>query len=296
MTAITSRHGTAARRSGASSPSRRRTGSPLVRYPILIIGAAIMVLPFLYMLSTSFKSQTYVLTIPPQFVPHPATVANYHDAWTTDSFGQYFLNSVVVAVVTTVLSLLLSSMMAYAFARFAFPGREILFKLLLLGLMIPAMMLIIPQFLLAKYLGLIDSQPGLVVFYVGASLSLNTFLLRGFFQAIPVELEQAMQVDGAGAWTRYWRLILPLAKPALATATIFTFLGSWDEFVWALTIINTPSKRTLPIAIALFQGQNSTLWGLVFAAATIAIVPVIVVFLLFQRYFVQGLTSGAVKG
>ncbi|MEO6700737.1 MAG: carbohydrate ABC transporter permease [Jatrophihabitantaceae bacterium] len=266
------------------------------RYLVLTVGAAIMVLPFIYMLSTSFKSQTYVLTIPPQFIPHPATVSNYHEAWSTDNFAQYFINSLLVAVATTVLSLLLSSMMAYAFARFAFPGRELLFKLLLLGLMIPAMMLIIPQFILAKYLHLIDSMAGLVVFYVGSSLSLNTFLLRGFFQAIPVELEQAMQVDGAGAITRYWRLILPLAKPALATATIFTFLASWDEFAWALTIINSPGKRTLPLAIALFQGQNSTLWGLVFAASIIAVVPVIVVFLLFQRYFVQGLTAGAVKG
>ncbi|MDQ2836179.1 MAG: carbohydrate ABC transporter permease [Actinomycetota bacterium] len=266
------------------------------RYLILIVGAAIMVLPFIYMVSTSLKSQTYVLTIPPQFIPHPATVSNYTNAWTTDDFARFFLNSVVVAVTSTALSLLLSSMMAYAFARFRFPGREILFKVLLLGLMIPPIMLIIPQFILAKYFGLIDSLTGLVIFYVGFSLSLNTFLLRGFFQAIPVELEQAMQVDGAGAFVRYWRLILPLAKPALATATIFTFLGSWDEFTWALTIINTPSKRTLPLAIALFQGQNSTLWGLVFAAAIIAVVPVIVVFLLFQRYFVQGLTAGAVKG
>ncbi len=285
--------------SAVATLSRRpgtRNGRYVGRYVVLTVGAAVMVLPFLYMLSTSLKTQTYVLTIPPQFIPHPATVSNYHDAWSTDNFAQYFLNSVIVAVATTALSLLLSSMMAYAFSRFAFPGREILFKLLLLGLMIPAMMLIIPQFILAKYLGLIDSMAGLVVFYVGSSLSLNTFLLRGFFQAIPMELEQAMQVDGAGAFTRYWRLILPLAKPALATATIFTFLGSWDEFAWALTIINTPSKRTLPLAIALFQGQNSTLWGLVFAASIIAVVPVIVVFLLFQRYFVQGLTAGAVKG
>lgn len=277
-------------------PRAGRLSRAGVRYLILIVGAAVMVLPFLYMLSTSFKSQTYVLTIPPQFIPHPATTSNYTDAWSTENFSRYFMNSVLVAVCSTGLSLLLSSMMAYAFARFTFPGREILFKVLLLGLMIPAMMLIIPQFILAKYLGVIDSLAGLVLFYVGSSLSLNTFLLRGFFQAIPVELEQAMQVDGAGAFVRYWRLILPLAKPALATATIFTFLGSWDEFAWALTIINTPEKRTLPIAIALFQGQNSTLWGLVFAASVIAVVPVIVVFLLFQRYFVQGLTAGAVKG
>jgi multiple sugar transport system permease protein len=288
---------TARARSGPRGPATRRHPSRSgLRYLVLTGGSVIMVAPFLYMLSTSLKSQTYVLTIPPQFIPHPATTANYTEAWTTNDLSRYFVNSLVVAVLTTALSLLLSSMMAYAFARFAFPGRELLFKVLLLGLMIPAMMLIIPQFILAKYLGLIDSMAGLVVFYVGASLSLNTFLLRGFFQAIPVELEQAMQIDGAGAWSRYWRLVLPLAKPALATATIFTFLGSWDEFAWALTIINTPSNRTLPLAIALFQGQNSTLWGLVFAASIIAIVPVIVVFLLFQRYFVQGLTSGAVKG
>ena len=170
-----------------------------------------MVLPFLYMLSTSFKGQQYVLTMPPQWLPHPATVSNYTTAWNSDHFPRYFLNSVVVAVVTTVLSLLLSSMMAYAFARFDFPGREAMFRILLLGLMIPAMMLIIPQFILAKYLHLLDSLTGLVVFYVAASLSLNTFLLRGFFEAIPAELEQAMEVDGAGSITRYWRLILPLA-------------------------------------------------------------------------------------
>jgi len=248
------------------------------------------------MVSTSFKAQAYVLTIPPQFIPHPATTTNYSDAWGSQDFSRYFLNSLVVAIASTAISLLLSSMMAYAFARFDFAGRELLFRILLLGLMVPAIMLIIPQFILAKYLGLLDSLTGLIVFYVAGSLSLNTFLLRGFFQSIPAELDQAMEVDGAGPWVRYYRLVLPLAKPALATATIFTFLASWDEFPWALTIINTPQKRTLPLAIQLFQGQNATQWGLVFAASLIAIVPVIVVFLVFQRYFVQGLTSGAVKG
>lgn len=282
--------------SATATAARRRGLSTAGRLTVLAVGAVIMVLPFLYMLSTSFKSQTYVLSTPPQFIPHPATVGNYTRAWDSDHFARYFLNSVLVATATTVLSLLLSSMMAYAFARFRFPGREALFKVLLLGLMIPAMMLIIPQFVLAKYLHLLDSMSGLVVFYVGGSLALNTFLLRGFFASIPAELEQAMLVDGAGAWTRYWRLVLPLARPALATATIFTFLGAWDEFTWALTIINTPTKQTLPLAIELFQGQNSTLWGLVFAASAIAVVPVVVVFLVFQRHFVQGLTAGAVKG
>ena len=290
----------ASARAGADVRLRRtrrpRLATPAARYTVLTVGALIMILPFVYMLSTSFKSQAYVLTIPPQFIPHPATVSNYTGVVHEYDFGRYFLNSLIVAFFTTTISLLLSSMMAYGFARFSFRGKEALYRVLLLGLMIPAMMLIIPQFVLAKYLGLLDSLAGLVVFYVGGSLPLNTFLLRGFFGAIPAELEQAMQVDGANAWTRYWRLILPLAKPALATATIFTFLASWDEFAWSLTIINTPSKQTLPLAISLLQGQNSTLWGLVFAASIIAVVPVIVVFLVFQRYFVQGLTSGAVKG
>lgn len=279
------------------TPARRqRRGRAAARYAVLTAGAAVMVAPFLYMLSTSFKDQVYVLTTPPQFVPDPATVSNYSDVWTSEDFGRYFLNSVLVAVASTVLSVLLSSMMAYAFARFRFAGAEVMFRVLLLGLMIPTVMLVIPQFVLARYLGLLDSLVGLVVFYVAGSLALNTFLLRGFFQSVPLELEQAMQLDGAGAWTRYWRLVLPLSKPALATAAIFTFLASWDEFAWALTIINTPSKRTLPIAIQLFHGQHETQWGLVFAASVLAVLPVIAVFLAFQRYFVQGLTSGAVKG
>lgn len=276
----------------------RRPPNPLaaLRLVVLVVGALIMITPFAYMVATSFKAQAYVLTYPPQFIPRPATLANYQQALSSEDFPRYFLNSMLVAVAATAISLLLSSMMAYAFARFRFPGRELLFRIVLLGLMVPAMMLIIPQFVLAKYLHLIDSLAGLVVFYVAGSLALNTFLLRSFFAGIPAELDQAMEVDGAGAWSRYWRLILPLSRPALATATIFTFLACWDEFPWALTLINTPSKRTLPMAIDLFHGQNATQWGLVFAASTIAVIPVLVVFLVFQRHFVQGLATGAVKG
>lgn len=295
MTATVNDRRTTARLARPGLTARRRLGTG-ARIAVLVVGAAIMVTPFLYMLSTSFKSQAYVLTVPPQFIPNPATTENYRQALTTQDFGLYFINSTIVAVVSTALSVLISSMMAYGFARYRFAGRETMFRILLIGLVVPAMMLIIPQFIIAKFFGLIDSLGGLIVFYVAGSLALNTFLLRGFFASIPAELDQAMQVDGANAWTRYWRLALPLAKPALATATIFTFLACWDEFAWALTIINTPTKRTLPIAIALFQGENATQWGLVFAASVIAVVPVVVVFLVFQRYFVQGLTSGAVKG
>jgi multiple sugar transport system permease protein len=265
------------------------------RLLLLSAGAVVMALPFVWMLSTSFKPDMLVLTLPPQFIPHHPTTANYTGAWSSNQFGRYFLNSMVVALATTGAAVFLSAMMAYAFARFRFPGRTLLFGLLLLALMVPAMMLLIPQFLLAKQLRLLDSLWGLIVFYTGAALALDTFLLRSFFQDIPRELEEAMVVDGAGPWTRFWRLILPLSRPALATAAIFTFLGAWDEFVWALTIINTPSNRTLPIAIALFQGQHATSWGLVFAASAIAVGPVIALFAVFQRQFVGGITAGALK-
>ena len=279
-----------------TDPRARKNLASTLRYVLLVVGAAVMVTPFIYMVSTSFQQQAYVLTIPPQFIPSPATTQNYTQALGTENFALYFGNSLIVAVLSTAACVLLSAMMAYAFARFEFPGKELIFRILLIGLAIPAVMLLIPQYILAKNLGLLDSLGGLIFFYIAGSLSFNTFLLRGFMASIPNELDQAMQVDGANAWARFWRLAIPLAKPALATATIFTFLNGWDEYPIALTMLSDSSKFTLPLAIADYQGQNSTQWGLVFAASLIAVVPVIIVFLVFQRYFVEGLTSGAVKG
>ena len=281
-----------------SAARTRSRAATTLRVAALVVGAAIMVTPFIYMVSISFTPNSYVLTMPPQFIPENATLDNYAQALSVQDIPRYFLNSLIVATASTALSVLLSAMMAFAFARFSFPGREAIFRVLLIGLMIPAIMLLVPQFVLAKHLGVLNSFAGLIVFYVAGSLALNTFLLRGFFEALPGELDQAMQVDGASAWTRFWRLALPMAKPGLATATIFTFLGCWDEFAWALTIINDPEFRTLPVAIRLLagQGNNAVQWGVVFAASVLAVIPVIVVFLIFQRHVVQGLTAGAVKG
>ena len=189
-----------------------------------------------------------------------------------------------------------AAMMAYGFARFDFPGRRALFAAVVVGLTLPTMLLIIPQFLLARDLQMLDKLYGLVPFYVGTQLAFSTFLLRAFFERLPAELDEAMTIDGAGAWRRFWSLALPLSRPALATCAIFTFLGSWDEFIWALTVINDVANRTLPIGIALFRGQHSTSWGLIFAASIIAIVPVIAVYLTFQRHIVSGLTNGALRG
>ena len=279
-----------------TTSQRRRRIEYAVRYVILGIAAVILVYPFLYMLSTSFKPRSLVLSAPLDLIPSGPTLDNYAQALGANNFGRYFLNSAMVAVVSTALIVMLSSMMAYAFSRLSFPGKRVLFTAIVVGLAIPTMMLIIPQFLLARDLHLLNSLQGLVPFYVGTALGFNTFLLAGFFETIPRELDEAMIVDGAGPWRRYWSLALPLARPALATTVIFAFLGTWDEFAWALTVLNDTDVRTLPIAIALFQGQHSTSWGLVFAASMIAIVPVLIVYIVFQRFFVAGLTTGAVKG
>jgi len=274
---------------------RRRSAVTTVRYVLLVGAAIVLALPFAYMVSTSLKAHSLLLEYPPRLIPSDPTLDNYVQAWGANNFGRYFLNSTFVAIATTAGTVLLASMMAYGFARFRFPGKGVLFGMVVVGLTIPTMMLIIPQFLLAKDLGLLNSLPGLIPFYVGTQIAFSTFLLRAFFEQIPGELDEAMLIDGGGAWRRYWNLAVPLSRPALATVAIFTFLGSWDEFVWALTVINDVSQRTLPIGIALFRGQHGTSWGLVFAASVIAVLPVIVVYVVFQRHLVAGLTNGALK-
>ena len=264
-------------------------------YLLLLAGAVLTTVPLLFMVATALKANVYIIETPPQFIPRNPTFQNFADAWSLNNFGLFFTNSLIVAIATTILSVLLSAMMAYAFARFVFPGKRLFFFSLLLTLMIPGLMLVIPQFLLAKTLGLLDSRLGLVFVYVATSLALNTYLLRAFFEQLPIELEQAAEVDGASHLVIFTRIVIPLSTPALATVAIFTFLFSWDEFPWAVTAINSDANKTLPMAIALFQSAHQTQWGLVFAAALIAIIPVIVVFVVFQRYFVRGLTSGAIK-
>lgn len=266
------------------------------RFVTLCLFSLVMVLPFLYMVSTSFKKYTYIFETPPQFIPKEPTLRNYVQAWTKGNFSRYFFNSLFVTSTSTIIAVVFASMAAFAFAKFVFFGKKTLFVLLITGLVVPGIVLLIPQFIIAKHLHLIDSFSGLILFYVGMNFSLNTFLLRGFMEEIPKELDDAMKVDGANAWTRFARLYVPLSRPALATVTLFSFLACWDEFAWAITLINSQDKRTLPIAIALFHGEHATSWGLVFAASLIALVPILIVFLIAQKHFVQGLSVGAVKG
>lgn len=275
----------------ARTPSLQTTA----RYVLLIGLGLIMMAPFLYMVSTSFKPHTRVLELPPQFIPVDPTIDNYVRALTSNNFGRYFVNSLLVAVAATLINLVMASMLAYAFARYDFPGRAAFFYALLATMMIPGMVLLIPQFVLAKNLGLLNSLWGLIVVYSAGS-AFNMFLLRNFFEQIPEELFESALLDGAGPLTTFLRVALPLARPALAAVAIFTFLGAWDEFIWALTAINDAAKYTLPVGLRLFQQQRGTEWGLVFAGSVIAVLPVVVVYAIFQRQIIGGVTAGAVKG
>jgi multiple sugar transport system permease protein len=265
-------------------------------YALILSGAVVSVFPFWYMLVTSLKPQSYIFEIPPRLWPAEVTFANYAKALARDSFARYFLNSVVVAAFTTVLTVTVSSLLAYAFGRMDFPFRKAAFFIVIIGLMIPPVMLIIPQFLVARSLRLLNSLVGLVVVYVAMNLPMQTFLLKGFFEGIPKDLEESAFMDGAGRWRVWAHLLLPLSRPALAVVTIFSFIFAWDEFAWAHVAIRTAAKRTLPIAIAFFQTQHKTEWGIVFAASIISLVPIVVVFIVFQRYFIEGITTTGLKG
>ncbi len=277
-------------------PTERKRVYQALVYAFLIGGLVFVAVPFLLMVSTSLKPQQYTFEYPPRLIPSEVTLNNYVQALGKDLFFLYFLNSLLVAVLTTATTVLISSLLAYAFARLDFPGKEPLFYLLLVGMMIPPVTLIIPQFLVAKALKLLNSHAGLVIVYVTMNLAMQTFLLRGFFEGIPSELEDAVRIDGGSKWTIFWRLILPLSRPGLATVTIFTFLYSWDEFPWAHVAIKETTRRTLPIAIALFQNQHLTQWGQVFAASIVALIPVVLVFALFQRHFIRGIATSGLKG
>jgi multiple sugar transport system permease protein len=252
--------------------------------------------PFALMVSTAFKPHAFVLEIPPQLIPSQPTLDNFVRAWSSGDFGRYFLNSLFVATLSTIISVSLAAMLGFCFARYDFPGRRVLFALLLFTMMVPGMVLLIPQFVLAKDLGLLNSLWGLVIVYSVMNLALNTFLLRGFFAAMPQELFDAAEVDGAGTWRSFRSIALPLAKPGLATVTIFSYLAAWDEFTWAITTLSDKALYTLPIGIRLLQRSQSTEWGLVFAASLIALAPVLVLFVLLQRHFVAGAFVGATKG
>ena len=275
---------------------KRFSLNSLLIYSALFLGLTATLFPFFYMVSTSLKGTVFVFEYPPKIIPDNPSLVNYVSAWNSNHFETYFRNSVVVTVITTVCVVVLSAMMGFAFARFDFPLKKFLFSLVMILMMLPAMTLLIPQFMLAVKFKLINTLMGLILVYIAQNLPMNTFLLTGFMKTIPVELIDAARIDGASWWTVFTRIMLPLSKPALATVAIFASLGAWDEYTWAVTILNKSEVRTLPVGIALFQGIHSTDWGLVFAASVIAITPIIILFILLQKYFIHGALTGAIKG
>jgi multiple sugar transport system permease protein len=264
-------------------------------YALVIAGAATMIVPLLYMLSMSFLPHAFVFQSPPEFFPRNPTLDNYISAWQGNSLGQAFLNSAIVAVCATALNVALGSTLAFAFARYQFPGRNALFYGMLAAMTIPSLVLVIPQFVLASHLHLTNSLFGLILIYA-AGMGFTVYLLRSYFEDLPQELFDAAAIDGCGVFRTLWYIALPLARPALAAATIFSFQGNWDEFTLALTLNNDQSHFTLPVAIQQFHSAHGTDWGVVFAATTIAMIPILIIFLIFQRHFVSGISAGALKG
>lgn len=249
------------------------------------------------MIATALTEDTFTMPYPPILIPKTFYLGNFIEAWTSSNFSRYFLNSLFVASVTTIAALFISTLSAYGFAKMKFKGKNIVFNLYLFSMMIPTILALVSQYTVINSLGLVDTYTGLLLLYVSGGVAGNTFFLKGFFEGLPKELEESILIDGGSKWTIYRHIILPLSKPALGTLAIMTFSGTWDEFFAALTIIKTESMRTLPVALKLFQGQQATKWGLVFAASLIALIPILIIFITFQKSFLKtGATEGAVKG
>jgi len=253
-------------------------------------------LPLFYMVSLSFQPTGLIGVDGATFVPTHPLVANYVSAWTKNSFGHFFFNSLLVSIATVTLTVVFASLAAFAFARYKFPFKEVIFYLFLASLAVPSVELIIPQFILMLKLHLVDSLAGLVLIYTTTNLPFSIFLLRGFFEGVPREYEESFRLDGAGTLRVLTRLIVPLTLPALAVVAMLTFNFAWDEFVIALTLIHTTSHRTLPIGLALFiQSEGRTEWGPFMAASVIATVPLVIVYLLSQRWFRSGVSLGGIR-
>lgn len=269
----------------------------ILKHLILLFMVILALLPFMNMITTSLIPNAYVLPSEPQIIPKQFYFGNYVAVWEGEDFGRYFLNSVFVTCITTVLTLIIASMSAYGFARLNFPGKNIIFNIYIYSLMIPAILALVSQFTVLQRLNLVNTYAGLIMLYVSGGVAGNTFFLKGFFETIPRALEESVIMDGGSRWTVYRHIILPLSRPALATMAIGTFSGTWMEVFTALTVIKTQSKRTLPIAIKLLQNGKATEWGIVFAASIIVLIPIMTIFILFNKQFINpGGSQGAIKG
>jgi len=265
---------------------RRLTGDVIV-YLLLILGVLAVILPFVYMLVSSLENQIQIGALTPQFWPHPLVWSNYQQVWNDLPIARYFLNSAIVSLIITFGQLLTASMAAYAFARLHFRGQSLLFSFYLATLIIPTQVTLIPNYLIVRDLHWHNTYMGLIAPFVVSVFS--TFLLRQFFLTIPTDLEDAARIDGANHWQIYSRIILPLSRPALATVLILTFLASWNNFLWPLVVVDSPDLTTVPLSVTAYQGQFAIAWGPLMAAATLSLAPVLLVYVVMQKYVIEGI-------
>ncbi len=280
-----------------------RTGSGMVGasqggrwwlYLVLVVALVAVIAPFIWMVLGSFKGEGELRQVPPTWLPQHASLDNYTQLFNKLSFGKYFTNSILVAVVVTAGNLIFCSMLGYALAMLDFKGKKAIFIAVMGTLMIPGVVTFVPLFVLVANAGLIDTIPGLFLPFLVSPF--GVFLMRQFILGLPRDLLDAGRVDGAGELRIFWKIILPLCGPALATLGILTFLGSWNNFLWPLVVAQSEDKYTLPVALALYStGQNSTNYGLLLAGATVVIIPILVVFLIFQKRFIEGIATTGLK-
>ncbi len=269
-----------------------------VIYAILLLGAVLVFFPFAWTISTSLKTEQQTLAYPPTWVPDPVQWENYPEALTARPFGRYYVNTTIITTLSVIGQVLSSAVVAYGFARFRFPGRGFIFLVLLSTLMIPFHMLIIPRFILFKYLGWLDTFLPLIVpnFFGGA---FSIFLLRQYFLTIPLDLDEAAKMDGANAFQIFMSIILPLARPALGAVAVFEFVSTWNDFLGPLIYLSSDRNYTVSIGLAAFRNDYFTAWHLFMAASAVAMLAPLIVFFLAQKYFISGVAltgSGGSKG
>ena len=271
-----------------------RKGGKWWLYIVLTIAVIAVVTPFVWMVLGSLKGEGELRQAPPTWLPQNPSLDNFRELFSRLSFGTYFLNSTIVAVVVTAGNLLFCSMLGYALAMLNFRGKRFVFVLVMGTLMIPGVVTFVPLFVLVANIGLIDSLPGLILPFLVSPF--GVFLMRQYILGLPRDLLDAGRVDGAGELRIFRQIILPLCGPALATLGILTFLGSWNNFLWPLVMAQNEVHYTLPVALALYStGQNATQYGLLLAGATVVVIPILVVFLIFQRRFIEGIATTGIK-
>jgi multiple sugar transport system permease protein len=263
-----------------------------VVWVLLLAGGILMVMPFVYMLSTSLKTNAEVYEL--SLLPQTPTLANYRRLAGASGFPRWFLNSLAIAVITTASVLFFDSLVGYTLAKFRFRGRRIVFLAILSTLMIPTEMLVLPWYVMSKNLGWLDTYWGIM--FPGMMTGFGTFLMKQFFESVPDELLEAGRVDGLGEFQIWWRIAMPLVGPALSALAIFTFLGNWTAFLWPLISTTKRELYTLPVGFASFSGEFQREWEMVMAGASVATIPVLLVFILLQKYIVRGVMLAGIKG